>query len=727
MKLNSSDSFIRFFFTLAFLLFFKCGYAQLNNIWYFGNRAGISFNLPPTNQASPFALSNSAMTSSEACSSICDTLGNLLFYTNGISVYNRNHVIMQNGDNLAGNVSAVQSGLIVPHPGNSNLYFIFTTDAIENNFANGYNYSIVDMSLDAGLGQVTAKNILLQSSCTERIAAVRHADGTSVWIITNDNNSNIFRSWLINCQGLQSTPVVSIAGVVLNQHYFVNTGMLKASADGKYICQSHFPLFDENNIPPNFIQLFDFNNATGALTNSRSIGFPNSAYTNCEFSPDSKLLYLLRTYHSQVDQIEITLPTMATILASRYSFATSLTNYGIQAAPDGKIYLAPNNSRSLSVINAPNIKGAGCNFVNNQKELSFGGTVAGLPSFINDLSYSPLNSISAEIIDSCAGTVRFTTTASLTPPLTYEWDFGDGNTSNLQSPSHTYTPKDKFYAVRLKITSATQCGTVRSSKTIFPTGIMPVNTAFRTYGGCDSGYFRFEMINPPPSGSNTGQLLWTFGDGTTSTAINPTHTYSSTGQYTVRLSYQTTTNCLNNFTETTVDMLRLSSAINLSPSQTIYKGQKIKLQATGVGNFYNWTPSIGLNSTLIPNPTASPIITTTYKVRNTNNAGCYTEDSVKITVVELNDVYMPSAFTPNNDGKNDEIYPLIGTKFEIKEYSIYNRWGQKVFSTTKSFTGWNGSINGIPQDAGVYLWILSVLNKGKNIVVEKKGNFVLIR
>jgi gliding motility-associated-like protein len=727
MNWNSRDRIVKFFCVIAFSLFTCCASAQLNNVWYFGRKAGISFNAPASGQPSPFPLINSAMTADEGCSSICDTLGNLLFYTNGVTVYNRNHQVMQNGDNLAGNLSAVQSGTIVPHPGNPNLYYVFTTDALESDFTKGYNYSIIDMSLDAGLGQVTAKNSLLQSSCTERIAAVRHADGISVWIVVNDNNSNTFRAWLINCQGLQPNPVVSTLGVVLDQHQFVNTGMLKATPDGKYICQSHFPLFAENNIPPNFIQLFDFNNTTGVLSNNRTIGFPNAAYTNCEFSPDSKLLYLLRTFDRQVDQLEITLPSTAAIHASRFSFPTPLSNYGIQSAPDGKIYLAASNSRYLSTINAPNIKGSGCSFVNNQVELTFGGAIASLPSFINDLSQSPFNSINAVIIDSCNGTVRFSTTSTITPPLIYEWDFGDGIKSNAANPIHTFIPKDKVYPVRLKITSALQCGTARASKNILPTGVMPVSTAFRSFGGCDSGYVRFELINPPAAGGITGQFLWTFGDGNTSTELNPTHVYNSAGQYHVRLSYQTTTACLNSFNETDVDMLRLSTPLTHSGNQTIYIGQKIKLFAKGAGSNYNWTPPTGLNNASIATPIASPTVTTTYKIRNTNNAGCFAEDSLKITVVELNDVYMPSAFTPNNDGKNDQIYPLMGSKFEIKEYSIYNRWGQKIFTTNKVGTGWDGTINGVVQDSGIYLWILSVTDKEKNSTIEKKGNFALIR
>src|SRR6187200_578664 len=213
------------------------------------------------------------MNADEGSSTICDSDGNLLFYTNGVTVYNRNHQIMFNGENLAGHVSTTQSGLIVPKPGSSNLYYIFTADAFENQFKNGYSYSVVDMTGDNGNGQVTTKNEIFSGSCTARMTAIRHADGISVWLITNDRSSNVFKSWLINCNGISDFPVMSTLGIVLNTYDLMNVGMLKASPDGKQLCQTHFPLFDEDHTIPNFFQLFDFDDATGVISNARVVNF----------------------------------------------------------------------------------------------------------------------------------------------------------------------------------------------------------------------------------------------------------------------------------------------------------------------------------------------------------------------------------------------------------------------------------------------------------------------
>ncbi|MGH2552296.1 MAG: hypothetical protein ACRDEB_01200, partial [Chitinophagaceae bacterium] len=387
--------------------------AQQNNIWYFGLKSGLNFNTVPASSP-PIAIDNSAMIADEGCSSICDKNGELLFYTNGVTVYNRSHQVMMNGNNLAGNISSVQSCIIVPIPGSDSLYYIFTSDALENNYARGYCYSLVNMRRDNGNGEVIAKNILLQGPCTERLTAVRHADGLSVWVITNDNSSNTFRAWLVNCNGFQPIPVVSNVGVVLDQDLVTNTGMLKASPDGKQLCHTHFPVHE---FAPNFAQIFDFDNATGTLANPRTINFTDAQFLTCEYSADSKMLYLVRTFDNAIDQVEATLPTVANILGSRVTINTGTANFmGIQLAPDGKIYLAQ-QSTYLGAINHPNTKGTGCDYQQKQLLLKNSSSYLGLPSFINDLSYNSNNGFTYTILDSCSGTIQFQGFSSLAGPL----------------------------------------------------------------------------------------------------------------------------------------------------------------------------------------------------------------------------------------------------------------------------------------------------------------------
>ena len=108
------------------------GIGQLSNTWYFGYESGLDFD-PSPGTSIPAVLTDGKMTADEGCSSISDSTGRLLFYTNGTKIYNRQHQIMSNGDGLMGHTSALQSSIIVPWPGNDSLYYVFTTDAYENN------------------------------------------------------------------------------------------------------------------------------------------------------------------------------------------------------------------------------------------------------------------------------------------------------------------------------------------------------------------------------------------------------------------------------------------------------------------------------------------------------------------------------------------------------------------------------------------------------------------
>ncbi len=490
------------------------------------------------------------MVSDESAASISDSSGNLLFYTNGNIVYNRKHEIMLNGEDLAGNISACQT-LIIPIPGNDSLYYIITTDAIENNFAAGYNYSLVNINSDTGYGEVVSKNLPLSASCTERMASIRHANGIDVWLITNDNSSNIFRAWLITCFGIQLTPVVSFSGVVLNQNPIMNTGILRGSNDGKQICQTHFPIFEDITNPPNFVQLFDFDNATGLISNARTIGFADAQYSHAEFSPDAKLLYVTRRDDKLIDQLEVKLPTLAGILASRISLPTSNIYFDIKLGVDEKIYIA-RPSFDLAAIHQPNSKGPGCTIVENAVDLQPHGIYLGLPSSLNDIVANPdlLNGFSYTILDSCSGTVIFNATTLLPGTINWSWNFGDGNTSSLQNPIHIFTPINNEYTVTLKVSSSLSCGISKRTRKIKPSGVVS-KINFNEVVRCDSGFVKFTNTS-----SNTNvagiQFLWNFGDGNFSTAANPIHTYSNPGNYAVTLKMITGTACLNDSVTRTV-------------------------------------------------------------------------------------------------------------------------------------------------------------------------------
>lgn len=705
-------------FCTFFSLFYLSVRAQQNNNWYFGGRAALNFNVIP-GQPVPTVLSNSQMVADEGSSSISDKNGDILFYTNGVNIYNRLHQVILNGNNIGGNISACQSSIIIPVPGNDSIYYVFTTDAIENSFTAGYCYSIVNMRRDNGNGEVIVKRNLLWASCTERLTAVRHRNGTDVWLITNDNSSNIFRSWLISCNGLAPSPVVSVAGLVMNHSILTNTGFMKVSPDGRQLCQVHFPLIDPPEVYPNFIQLFDFDNLSGIISNARTFNPGNALYTNCEYSPNSQLLYLLRPFENKIDQIESRLPTMAAIIASRDSILSTTSFYGIQLAPDEKIYLIRQGGL-MSTINNPDIKGSGCNFRLNNLSIAPGAGQLGSPNLINDAAIDPNNGFVYTITDSCAGIVHFNAFSTMSGVLTWSWDFGDGNTSNLQNPVHTFNPSDQAYNVKLRIHSSAGCDDILRSR-IVKADTTNTELFFDHLQVCDSGYVRFINNNPVRPGD---QFTWNFGDGNSSTDIHPSHVYSQPGNYAVTLTLNSANACRSSSVTDTISLG--SFVISISADQTIFAGQSIRLLTSGPAISYQWSPATGLDNPNSPNPLATPPGDITYRVVATDSSGCKTEGFIKITIIDPTDIYIPTGFTPNNDGKNDLLKPFYPLTIRLKEFSIYNRWGGKVFSTSNRGEGWDGKVNGKDQQASLYVWLFNATDEtGKSIL--RKGTVLLVR
>ena len=165
--------------------------------WYFGENAGLSFNLD-TNTVS--RTLDGQLNTREGCSSISDDTGNLLFYTDGLTVWNRNHTVMLNGFGLNGDESSTQSAIIVPKPDDPNIYYVFTVDDRERDgFTNGLNYSEIDMTLDGGLGSITVKNVTLLDVCSEKITAVlKDCITEAIWVVTfasEDGTTGIFNTY----------------------------------------------------------------------------------------------------------------------------------------------------------------------------------------------------------------------------------------------------------------------------------------------------------------------------------------------------------------------------------------------------------------------------------------------------------------------------------------------------------------------------------------------------
>ena len=373
---------------------------------------------------------------------------------------------MPNGSGLLGNYSSTQSGVIVPKPGSTTQFYIFTVDAQAGDPAasttlyGGAAYSIVDMTLNGGNGDVTTKNVQLLAPTCEKVTAVRHCNGRDIWVLIHDWNSNSFYVYSLTSTGLSAPIVTSIGDVQFDAgsgFSFEALGYMKFSPNGKKLALASYTYLNE-------VQIFDFDNSTGQISNPNidtnfpisfdAFGSPLNGVYGLTFSPDNSKLYVGETgyspHSSKVYQYNMLAGSNLSIRNSRTVVHTTADRVGgLQIGPDGKIYVAKVNASSpypadyLDVINNPNGLGAACNYVNQGLYLGGSGqSYYGLPDMVESFTAVPYTASLA--YSTCTGnnTLTFNDTI-LNGTISVLWNFGDpasgtADTSTQQSPTHTF-------------------------------------------------------------------------------------------------------------------------------------------------------------------------------------------------------------------------------------------------------------------------------------------------
>jgi gliding motility-associated-like protein len=366
-------------------------------IWYFGNHAGLDFNLQY-----PRPLTDGMINTREGVATICNANGELLFYTDGQTVYDKTHSVMQNGSGLYGDMSSTQSSIIVPKPGSTTLYYIFTVDqaGIPSEPGNGLNYSIVDMALNGGKGSVIEKNTPMPNTSgvhfTEKITVVKHKNGTDYWILAHQFDTWVFYEFLLTSTTLKLHATIGEG----SEHNFdpddrINrgaTGYLKSSPKGDYLVAAIEGL--------HIFELFKFDNSNGAIslvaklpagTLAQPMSAIGAAY-GVEFSPTGNFLYGSTRQGGIIYQWDISTPDQAKILSSMQILRenSSVLCGAMQLAFNGKIYVSLGGQPWLGVVNSPiqkqcNYIEAGASLVNNAGDTVLGGKAFfGLPTFLSD-------------------------------------------------------------------------------------------------------------------------------------------------------------------------------------------------------------------------------------------------------------------------------------------------------------------------------------------------------
>jgi gliding motility-associated-like protein len=226
------------------------------------------------------------------------------------------------------------------------------------------------------------------------------------------------------------------------------------------------------------------------------------------------------------------------------------------------------------------------------------------------------------------------------------------------------------------------------------------------------------------------QYLWTFNDGKTDTTTSTYHLFHpvlDSAVYWVQLNGAnyvcSPDSIIKTFTLYPAPPIRFLH--DLTHDQTIPYGKSIQLSVYGAWIYY-WTPDNGsLDNNNISNPVAWPTEKTTFTVYGYDHTGCEDSGQVTIDVITTQEA-IPSAFTPNGDGKND-IFHVINLAYgKLVEMHIYNRWGELVCSTTDNEKGWDGTLEGVPQDLGVYNYYI-IVERENHERVFYKGDVTLIR
>lgn len=380
---------------------------QTNNIWYFGNGAGLDFNPDRTNPDAPTPrpiASPHPQDIPAGTTTISDQAGQVLFYTDGQSVWDLNGDLMANGDSIGGDNASSQGVLAVPVPEEETLFYLFTTQ-LSANGTNEVKFSLVDIKSDnpTGVGNVVTKDNFLFSPSTENTAALDAGDTT--WVMFHELGNNTFRAYPVTVNGI-GEPVLSSVGS--NHGFNSGVGAMKFSPDGTKLAVT---ISDGG---CNKVEIFDFDQETGEMTEYArlDLGCDGDVY-GFEFSNDSeRVLVSYRNGGPGVEEFIIrpvenndpnaaTCPSCFGSASTRAQIEACITSTkktisqtsgldlgALQIGPNGVIYLAIVGSNKIGQINV----GTGCTatstFTQDGVEPMPGTTNLGLPSFVQNSSSS---------------------------------------------------------------------------------------------------------------------------------------------------------------------------------------------------------------------------------------------------------------------------------------------------------------------------------------------------
>jgi gliding motility-associated-like protein len=324
------------------------------------------------------------------------------------------------------------------------------------------------------------------------------------------------------------------------------------------------------------------------------------------------------------------------------------------------------------------------------------------------------------LTDACSKKPVFINFSKQNYLVSYNWKLNGADWSSVKDPPVGSLAAGS-YQVSLSLSSLAGCGPVSvasDSLHIFPLPV--INASIKD--GCVNENVSYSSLQQDVS-SLVNLWSWDFDNGMVSNSRTGNILFDRTGNYNVSTWAISNYGCSS---DTIITGIRIGKAlINAGPDTMIFKNQPAQLRVSGNGNF-TWSPLTGLNNSTIADPVITIAADQAYKITVTTTEGCQASDSLYITIFKGSYIYPPNAFTPNGDGLND-VFRI--TNYGIKNitgFSVYNRWGQLMYSGTDRSAGWDGRHRGIFQPAGTYVWIFSAVDYAGR-VHKLKGIVNLIR
>jgi gliding motility-associated-like protein len=635
------------------------------NIWHFGYKAGLDFN-QATDSIPPTVLTNSQMVAPAGSGIMADGTGNLLFYTNGDTVWSRNHSVMLNGTGMGGNRLTTDGPLAIKMPGSPTTpggptrYLLFTQDA--QGGPKGLSYSEILINPGQQGEVVTAtKNTPLTAGTAEKMTGVFHKNGCDIWIIVHGwgtgtsgtaNRGDSFLAYRVTPAGVQTTPIISTIGSVHASGLSAQgyRGQMKVSPDGEQLAVARFNTVTGDSTSS--VELFAFDAATGVVSNRRVIDATAGRYYGVEFSPSRNRLYATVMTPPQLLQFDL---SATNIPASRQVIPLNQTtpvNLGsMQAGPDGKIYVARENQPEIGFIAYPDSLGNKARYADDSLQLGGRRSGLGLPNFNQS---SLLRAGLGGELTACRE-VTFQAGSPVPNPQSYAWNFGDpasgaNNTSAVANPVHVFSVPGT-YTITLRITNFCFCretqativvpgpptpGSIGSDQTLCA-GATPAPLTSTAAASAGIGQYTYQWQSSPDN------VTWTDIGGANAPGYAPGALSVTT--YFRRLVTSGFCGPRTPTASVTVTVLPALTAGSIAADQaTCAGGTPAPLTSTaaatgGTGTFsYQWESSLdNVTWTAIPSatgPTYAPsaLTVTTYFRRQVSSGACTAAPSNVVTI-----------------------------------------------------------------------------------------------